>query len=155
MMVLKMPSLQDVARVEQQLAQARRALAAAEEYSGRCDLAAKRKNTTTVKRAAEALVAVEQAQEQVHHKRCVWSFRDRSPVKDWRFPFKLSKNGTGNFKCIVIFEGDACHTLSTLDKSHRSCPPIGPIQLRFRANLLIQSAESNTRVPHPTTGLAA
>jgi hypothetical protein len=26
--------------------------------------------------------------------RCVWSFQGRSPGKDWRFPFKLSKNGT-------------------------------------------------------------
>jgi hypothetical protein len=30
--------------------------------------------------------------------RCVWKFLDRSPRKDWRFPFKLAKNGADNSK---------------------------------------------------------
>jgi hypothetical protein len=33
--------------------------------------------------------------------RCVWSFRDCSPVKDWHLPVKLSKNGPENSKHIV------------------------------------------------------
>jgi hypothetical protein len=33
--------------------------------------------------------------------RCVWSFRVRYPVKDWRFPSKLSKSGPENSKRIV------------------------------------------------------
>ena len=30
-----------------------------------------------------------------------WEFRDRSPAKDWRFPFKLSKDGPEKSKHIV------------------------------------------------------
>jgi hypothetical protein len=33
--------------------------------------------------------------------RCVWSFRDRSPGKDLRFPFKVSKDGPENSRRIV------------------------------------------------------
>jgi hypothetical protein len=33
--------------------------------------------------------------------RCVWSFRDRSPGKYWRFAPKLYKDGPENSKRIV------------------------------------------------------
>ena len=33
--------------------------------------------------------------------RCVWRYRHHSPVKDWRFPFKLSQNGADIFKHSV------------------------------------------------------
>jgi hypothetical protein len=39
--------------------------------------------------------------------RGVWSFRDRSPGKDWRFPFKLSKDGPDISKRIVRMERGA------------------------------------------------
>jgi hypothetical protein len=34
--------------------------------------------------------------------RCVWSFRARSPGKDWHFPFKLSQNCTKNSKRTIF-----------------------------------------------------
>jgi hypothetical protein len=32
---------------------------------------------------------------------CVWSYRDHSLEKDWRFPVKLSKSGPDKSKRIV------------------------------------------------------
>ena len=34
---------------------------------------------------------------------CVWTYRDSSLEKDWRFPFKLSKSGPDKSKRIVVF----------------------------------------------------
>ena len=42
--------------------------------------------------------------------RCAWSFRHRSPGKDWHFPFKLPKNGADISKHIArISDGLARH----------------------------------------------
>ena len=51
--------------------------------------------------------------------RCVWSFRDRSPGKDWRFSFKLSKKGPENSKRIVIWP---THTSAPRPTSTRAPP---------------------------------
>jgi hypothetical protein len=52
--------------------------------------------------------------------RCVWSFRDRSPGKDWRFPFTLPKDGAENPERIVAAAGG---TLSSCFSVIRSVRP--------------------------------
>ena len=60
---------------------------------------------------------------------CLGSFRDRSPGKDWRFPSKLSEDGSENSKRIVGL-GRIPASDSRSSPSHHICEKIRRLSFR-------------------------